>query len=509
MAGHEFWAVNGSYEHRAGNEVDILIDGQKAYKEISDCFHSAKKFIYLTISYGDQNFLLVPGNLEAFFFDILRSRQKDGVDVRMVVWQPAIKTADTIPDPAPIKIPGINEGSGSIQARWDRAKGYYGLDRSSLGQIEPCYLLFPSELSCHHQKTYIMDDGGDGYLAFVGGINPVQFYWDTQDHNVFNKGRVKFGEDPLKGLEENPPLHDIFYKIRGPAVADVLANFVERYNGASIPKGLAFDEVSPVTAEKIPEVPGGIEVQVVRTIAPKTYKTTKEHGEQGIRELYFNMLEAADAKTLIYIENQYFFDIGIVKRIHDAANRGAKVIVVLTWKPDEGMFQGEVEAILEAVSSFAEVFRLIKGHENVGLFTLGNHRSVPGDPNKLIISETYIHSKNMAVIGDEWAIMTGGSANIAFTSMWFHSEMNIAFTDITRIKNWVAQLWSEHLGISVEEASGLIEKPDEALDTFKKQAAWNTQALTNGQEPKGRVYQKSGTVFPARDLAGIDGSSGK
>ncbi len=185
-----------------------------------------------------------------------------------------------------------------------------------------------------------MDDGEDGYVAFVGGINPVQSYWDTQDHNVLSRGRVKFGEDPLKGLEENPPLHDIFYKIRGPAVADVLANFVERYNGATIPyTGLAFDAVSPVTAEQIPELPGGIEVQVGRTIAPKAYQTTKEHGEQGIRELYFNMLEAADPKTLIYIENQYFYDIGIAKRIHEAAKQGAKVIVVLTWKPDEGMLR--------------------------------------------------------------------------------------------------------------------------------------------------------------------------
>jgi p-aminobenzoyl-glutamate transporter AbgT len=167
------------------------------------------------------------------------------------------------------------------------------------------------------------------------------------------------------------------------------------------------------------------------------------------------------------------------------------------------MFQGEVEAILEEISSFAEVFRLIKGHENVGIFTLGNHMPDPREKGKFIISETYIHSKNMAVIGDQWAVMTGGSANIAFTSMWFHSEMNIAFTDITRIKNWVAQLWSEHLGISVVEASGLIEKPDKALATFKEQAAWNTAALTNGQQPKGRVYEKEGTVFPPRNLKGL------
>ena len=67
---------------------EILIDGQAAYGEIAAAFHSAKKFIYLTISFGDQDFLLVPKTGETMF-DILRSRRKDGVDVRMVVWQPA------------------------------------------------------------------------------------------------------------------------------------------------------------------------------------------------------------------------------------------------------------------------------------------------------------------------------------------------------------------------------------------------------------------------------------
>ena len=42
-------------------------------------------------------------------------------------------------------------------------------DISSLG-----LWIFPHELGCHHQKTYIMDDGEGGVVAFVGGINPVQ-----------------------------------------------------------------------------------------------------------------------------------------------------------------------------------------------------------------------------------------------------------------------------------------------------------------------------------------------
>jgi hypothetical protein len=151
----------------------------------------------------------------------------------------------------------------------------------------------------------------------------------------------------------------------------------------------------------------------------------------------------------------------------------------------------------------------VAGHPNVALLTLGNCRPDPRTQGKFIVSETYIHSKNMAVITPYWAIMTGGSANIAFTSMWFHSEMNIAFTDTALIKNWVAQLWSEHLQVSVEQALGLIEKPDDALSFFKAQAAHNTDVLnpnvlTQQGSPEGRVYDWKNVEFPPRELTGID-----
>ena len=275
----------------------------------------------------------------------------------MVIWQPAdTKTADTIPDPTPGKIPGVNEGPGSIQARWDRAKGYSGLYKSPLGHLRTLARGFPAELGCHHQKTYIMDDGEGGVVAFVGGINPVQSYWDTPNHDSLDVRRVEMGKDLLKGLEDNPPLHDIFYRVKGPAVGDVLANFVERYNGAGIPhKDVTSDAVAPVTADQIPGVPDGIEVQVVRTIAPKTYPAT-QRWRTGYQGTLFQMLGATEAGNLVYIENQYFFDHGIVTEIHEAAERGAKIIVILTSKPDEGTLQGKVESILETISGYEESF---------------------------------------------------------------------------------------------------------------------------------------------------------
>jgi len=88
--------------------------------------------------------------------------------------------------------------------------------------------------------------------------------------------------------------------------------------------------------------------------------------------------------------------------------------------------------------------------------------------------------------------------------MWFHSEMNIAFRDPAKINDWVAQLWSEHLQIPVDDAKELIKKPDEALKFFKDQAADNAVALNQQGRPKGRVYDWKSTEFPARDLAGIN-----
>jgi len=73
MASPTHWAQHGTYPARQGNEVRIFIDGQAAYGEIAAAFQAATKFIYLTISYCDEDFLLVPETGETMF-DILKRR---------------------------------------------------------------------------------------------------------------------------------------------------------------------------------------------------------------------------------------------------------------------------------------------------------------------------------------------------------------------------------------------------------------------------------------------------
>lgn len=108
MDSSKLWAQGFSYPARKGNEVAILIDGEAAYAEIAAAFNAAKEFIYLTISFGTEDFMPVP-DAGVILFDILRSRQEEGVNVRIVIWQPESKTQDTIPDPSPGKIAGVNE----------------------------------------------------------------------------------------------------------------------------------------------------------------------------------------------------------------------------------------------------------------------------------------------------------------------------------------------------------------------------------------------------------------
>lgn len=493
------WAKKGAYPARPGNDVQMLVDGQASYSEIAAAMKKAKRFLYVTVSYGDMDFLPVPESGETIF-DLYRARAKDRVDVKLVIWQPTLKIADTIPDQ---RIAGVNDGPGAVQARWDKAPGYFGWYHGVHGTWWPIPLWFPASVGCNHQKTYVMDDGQGGVVAFVGGINPVQAYWDTPSHDALDGRRVARGTEEVKGLNAVPPLHDIFYKIVGPSAGDVIANFVERYNGASEPhKEETSDAKAPVAAEEIAEVEGGVSAQILRTIAPHKYKTSKK-GDTGIKEMYLNALNAAARGSIIYIENQYFFDHVIIDAIREAAERGAKIICLLTSKPDEGTPQGYVEQLMEWIAKGESKLPGVVGHQNVAVLTLGNSRPDPDDPAKTMASETYIHSKNLFVLNDSWAAATGGSANIAFTSMLFHAEMNVAVDDPAKAREWVVRLWSEHLGISTEKARELARDPDAALAFFKSRAAEDVEALDKGLAPPSRVYPW-GTKFPDRHIDGGD-----
>ncbi len=59
------------------------------------------------------------------------------------------------------------------------------------------------------------------------------------------------------------------------------------------------------------------------------------------------------------------------------------------------------------------------------------------------------------------------SANIAFTSMWFHSEMNVAFVDAARIKTWSLNCGRNILTYRSRRQSGCLRIPKKRSTSLK------------------------------------------
>src|SRR5439155_8063483 len=128
-------------------------------------------------------------------------------------------------------------------------------------------------MHCHHEKLVVVDDR----VAFVGGIDLTSFAGnrhDASDHSL----RVGIG------------WHDACLRIEGPAAADVAAHFALRWPGP-LPDPVA---VAPV--------PGGIEMQLVRTVPERIYGGLPG-GEFTILESYLRALRSAE--RFVYLESQF------------------------------------------------------------------------------------------------------------------------------------------------------------------------------------------------------------
>jgi phosphatidylserine/phosphatidylglycerophosphate/cardiolipin synthase-like enzyme len=440
-----------SYPVRKTDALKLYVDGQEAFAAIADAIEGAKSYVYITVAYGSLNFQLKPPDGEQLR-DLLIRTAKRGVRTAVLSWLPDAKVDDTVPlSVAP------DLADNKVLARWDKAK--------CSGIYEP----FP-QLACHHQKTFVID----GTLAFVGGINIVQSYWDTQAHSQDDDRRVTYdltdvGQRAL--LAQAPatlPLHDIFTSFTGPAVADVEANFVQRWNGASEKNSAPILTPNPVGQS--PDA--GLQIQIVRTIAPGTYLDLP-NGETSIRKAMLGLINGAQSS--IYFENQYFFDDDVVSALRAAGERGVRVVGLICRAPDAGQAVGVLEAFLDEESESQLQWTWFNPalRKRIQLYSPVTNTS----PSK----DIYVHCKTM--VGDDQYILTG-SANIAFTSLDFHSEMCVLADDAPTAASLRRLLWCEHLCLRDDQ---LPDSFEDGADLWASAAKQNFLLRSQGQPPLSRV----------------------
>ena len=178
-----------------------------------------------------------------------------GLDVRVLFWRCAplhkmSPDAHFFGDARQLEM--LRSRGSCFLARWDRA----------------------AKLYCHHQKSWLIDAGNPGEVAFVGGIN-------------LNPNSVVPPGHPL--TPSGKSTHDVYVEIEGPSASDVHHNFVQRWNEASDrdqPDGL-WPETSNNGDLAFPDraapPAGEVAVQIQRTVRRGQY--TRRHAGPGRRRL--------------------------------------------------------------------------------------------------------------------------------------------------------------------------------------------------------------------------------
>jgi phosphatidylserine/phosphatidylglycerophosphate/cardiolipin synthase-like enzyme len=260
-----------------------------------------------------------------------------------------------------------------------------------------------------------------------------------------------------------PPWHDAALELRGPAVADVLETFTERWDDPHpldrrTPYRMLVQRLAhmPRHPEALPErfsdppKAGPHAVQVLRTYGTKwPGYPFAPRGERSVARAYAKAFSLA--RTLIYVEDQYLWSRLVARGLADALRRcpTLQLIAVVPRYPDaDGRLSGPPN-------------RLGQLHAMELLHAAGPGRVAVFDVENAAGTPVYVHAK-ICVIDDLW--MTCGSDNFNRRSWTNDSEITCAALDseldsreprdpggqgfgARRLpRDLRLQLWAEHLG---------------------------------------------------------------
>ncbi len=314
----------------------------------------------------------------------------------------------------------------------------------------------------HHQKAVLLRHPSlpERDVAFVGGIDLC--------HGRRDDGRHRGNDQAIK-LDERygprPPWHDVQLAVRGPAISDLDRTFRERWEDPTPLNyaGLARSWTSKVmlrdriasalpVALADPPAPGGHAVQVLRTYpARRPPYPFAPSGERSVARAFVKAVRRA--RTLIYIEDQYFWSIEIAEIVASALrlHPELQLIAVVPRFPDkDGRLSGPPSRLAQA-----RAIAVVKaaGGSRVGIYDVGNEAGTP----------IYVHAK-VCVIDDVWA--TVGSDNLNRRSWTHDSELSCAVIDSEKdsrepldpaglgdgsrkfARDLRLALWAEHFGCS-------------------------------------------------------------
>jgi phosphatidylserine/phosphatidylglycerophosphate/cardiolipin synthase-like enzyme len=250
--------------------VRFLVDGQDYDRLLLAALKSARRSIHLLGWSFDPRTRLAPDTDEPSEIGrtlIELATADAAVDVRLLVWRSALPIAAT------------QEFFPHRARTWfkDTPVRFELDDTVPLG-------------ACHHQKVVVIDDA----LAFIGSADIAGDRWDTAQH---------LDDDPRRrspGKSEHGPRHEVMAMADGAIAADLGELFRARWR-------IAVGEL-PAAAGAPAEVwPAGLAPDLDGAALGVARTVPAWRDQSAVHEIAELTLEAiAEAKSLIYLENQYF-----------------------------------------------------------------------------------------------------------------------------------------------------------------------------------------------------------
>ncbi len=383
------WAA-GDPPPRAGNAIDVLIDGAAYFAAVEAAIRAARRSVMIAGWCVRPGFALVRGEPPVLLRELL-GEAAESVEVRVLLWAGA---------PVPVLAPR-------------RATVRAGRDELVRGtRIRVALDAHERPMHCHHEKLVLIDDE----VAFVGGIDLTDLSgdrYDTPEHPA--RGRMGW--------------HDVACRLRGPVVADVGRHLTQRWEA--------------VTGERLRPPPveatsaGDVELQLVRTVPERLYGFAPR-GDFRILEAYVRALRSA--QHLIYLENQFLWSPEIVAILADKLRRPPaedfRVVVMLPGRPNIGEddTRGQLGVLAEADGAGQR-------------FLATTIRARSGNTSDRV----YVHAK-VGIVDDAW--MSLGSANLNAHSFYNDTEVNVVTRDAALARDTRLRLWASHLERDTKEIAG-------------------------------------------------------
>jgi len=384
------WAA-GDPPPRAGNGVEVLIDGAAYFPALADAIAAARSSVHIAGWCISPEFALGRAEPPLLLRELLADAA-ERIDVRVLLWAGA---------PAPVFPPRRSAVREAAKALTGGTRIRVALDAHE------------RPMHCHHEKLAVID----GETAFVGGIDITSLggdRWDTPEHPA--RGRLGW--------------HDVAARVNGPAVADVAEHLAMRWSQVT---------GEPVTLTAAPPAAGDLEVQVVRTVPEKIYDAVPR-GDFRILEAYRRALRSA--QRLVYLENQFLWspEIGdlLAAKLREPPHQDFRVIVMLPGHANNG--EDDTRGQLALLSDADE-------EGGGGRFLATTIMARTGRT----ADRVYVHAK-VGIVDDHW--LTLGSANLNAHSLYNDTEMNLVVCDEALARSTRARLWASHLECGEDVAAG-------------------------------------------------------